>query len=780
MSQESHPLVLNLERILPLLAKEIYSTHFAFLRENVQNAFDAIRMQMYRERQRGLPLSPHRIDVVVRGDNVAITDTGIGMTGAEMKEFYWSLGKTGKGTKEAAAAGVVGTFGIGGMANFGVATELSIESRTADNVPAIISSARLDTLSTSSDCIFYREDPTLGRRGTTVTAQLAKPIAPKDVQTYLQPIVRFLAVRVYVNGTLISGEAPPWVNSEAQHRDHLNKNTFRGKAGDFTASLVISIDSQGRPIVTIDEVMQAGKTLQCHGVLRTHGEPFSTHRYGFRLADIGLSTTYGLGGHIDCSAIKPTAGRDTLESDSKALLQRIVEIAELGITLTLAGTPSLPDSNLSFFRYVVNRGEYKLVSNATVRQYGADRRILLSSVRDRAAGSEVFYCRDGDPALLELISKQGKQIVFLSTDYYRRRCEEQYLGSYCSAKVLDVEVTAVKQFAGQDMTEDERSFIAGVEAILREKYIIPNVKILPVQLTRDAVVWVPKEVSTSLVIWLDIRNPQIAKILAWKGSGHYGQLVDLFVRDYVFPLIKQAIPSVTAEGFDTLLQQLQSKKEVMVISPEDVRVMEELSLAPRRSHYFYSSPSSELSIRKEDVLNANTIQEKAAQQGVSVESYDHPSREPVPAAVRSMKQTLAQLEINEKILDFARESRLGPWISGLYVAITLEAFGYYRDILQRFPRIVFVWGGYRASYLFFEREEAVLYYDLEFSSLLKPKGGETAGALPLEKDPLFTKNNIFLPVPQEFVDYFLPTLAPVRIVVRHEILTAETQGTLAS
>ena len=45
MPEPAHPIEVDLERILPILAREIYTSPFAFLRENVQNAFDAIRMQ---------------------------------------------------------------------------------------------------------------------------------------------------------------------------------------------------------------------------------------------------------------------------------------------------------------------------------------------------------------------------------------------------------------------------------------------------------------------------------------------------------------------------------------------------------------------------------------------------------------------------------------------------------------------------------------------------------------------------------------------------------------
>ena len=117
MGQQGHPVVIGIDRILPLLAKEIYETPLAFLRENVQNAYDAIRIQIHREELAGIVDSSHHIRISIESSQTEISDTGIGMSAEDMRMFYWSIGVTGKATEEAAQAGVVGTFGIGGSAH---------------------------------------------------------------------------------------------------------------------------------------------------------------------------------------------------------------------------------------------------------------------------------------------------------------------------------------------------------------------------------------------------------------------------------------------------------------------------------------------------------------------------------------------------------------------------------------------------------------------------------------------------------------------------------------
>ena len=157
MTGQGHPIEVDLERILPLLAREIYTSPFAFLRENVQNAVDAIRMQRYRESQVGRH-EKHEITITLAGNRLSITDTGIGMTREDLSNLFWSIGKSGKHTLEAKSAGVVGTFGIGGMANFGVCSRLEVTTKTRSADRAIISFAERSQLSARDDCVFYEPE----------------------------------------------------------------------------------------------------------------------------------------------------------------------------------------------------------------------------------------------------------------------------------------------------------------------------------------------------------------------------------------------------------------------------------------------------------------------------------------------------------------------------------------------------------------------------------------------------------------------------------------------
>ena len=92
VTEESHPIDVDLEQILPILAREIYTSPFAFLRENVQNAFDAIRMQQYRDEVDGVRRE-QEISITLEGSRLSISDSGIGMSREDLASFYWDVSR---------------------------------------------------------------------------------------------------------------------------------------------------------------------------------------------------------------------------------------------------------------------------------------------------------------------------------------------------------------------------------------------------------------------------------------------------------------------------------------------------------------------------------------------------------------------------------------------------------------------------------------------------------------------------------------------------------------
>jgi len=130
----AHTFQVDLRGLVDLLSHHLYSSPRVYLRELLQNAVDAISA-----RQALDPAAPARITVRA-DDELTVTDTGIGLTEADVHTFLATIGRSSKRDAEgrldgdglASARGdFIGQFGIGLLACFVVADEITVVTRSA-------------------------------------------------------------------------------------------------------------------------------------------------------------------------------------------------------------------------------------------------------------------------------------------------------------------------------------------------------------------------------------------------------------------------------------------------------------------------------------------------------------------------------------------------------------------------------------------------------------------------------------------------------------------------
>ena len=204
--QTSFPAGIDFESVLRIISKQVYETPLAFIRENVQNAVDAIRIQALRDG--GSPEdNSYRIDVTVGDGKIVVADNGIGMSANDLQDFFWTIGASGKRTPEALAAGCVGIFGIGGFANFGVCDTLEVISQREDDPPGTLtrlSEAEIREAGTAIPNVTMEFSELAAPRGTIVTGQLREAPNIDELRRYLLDFTRFVPMAVYFNGQKIS------------------------------------------------------------------------------------------------------------------------------------------------------------------------------------------------------------------------------------------------------------------------------------------------------------------------------------------------------------------------------------------------------------------------------------------------------------------------------------------------------------------------------------------------------------------------------------------------
>ena len=240
MEMEKIKFQVETTRILEILSSEIYDSPYALLRENIQNAYDAILMRITEE---SLGYDSGEIIANIGDSEIEIIDNGIGMNESELRKNFWEAGASGKKTPLALSSGVIGTFGIGAMANFGVCSRLLVETRSIDSEETLISIAERDKLSISEECIDLNKEKDGRQPGTKIIATLddASKITLQGAIDYLEPYIKYLPVKVVVNGIL---------QSQKKYREDLIPDIKelhacpikRINSGDYEANVEIMFD----------------------------------------------------------------------------------------------------------------------------------------------------------------------------------------------------------------------------------------------------------------------------------------------------------------------------------------------------------------------------------------------------------------------------------------------------------------------------------------------------------------------------------------------------------
>ena len=162
-----------------------------FIRENVQNAIDAVRIQALRD---GREAADERyvITIIVEGRTVTVRDNGIGMSEAHLQDYFWTIGSSGKRGKEARDAGCVGMFGIGGFANFGVCDSLQVTSQDAKSPTGTQTRLSADDIRQAGAAIplvTVENSDAASPRGTVVMGELSAVPDADELKTYLRSCV---------------------------------------------------------------------------------------------------------------------------------------------------------------------------------------------------------------------------------------------------------------------------------------------------------------------------------------------------------------------------------------------------------------------------------------------------------------------------------------------------------------------------------------------------------------------------------------------------------------
>ncbi len=770
---ERIPFHVEMNQIIEVLARQIYQSPLALLRENCQNAYDAILMR----RHLGQLFEPE-IKILLTPTQVKIVDNGIGMTRLDLENYYWKAGSSGKNNPEARAAGVVGTFGIGAMANFGIASALTVISESALDGQRTRCRAERDTLSATEDCIDMIAEPSTGQPGTTVIADIPAntPVNTNEATSYITEFVRYLDIVVTANGNRVS-------------QDSFENSVIKPSAGwsDYTDSVELS--SQLKANVEI-AIANTGEVWLCLRNIHYGGSPLDgiillwqgmhqlrTFRSRFALAKTAVGSSYNFGGVANLAILEPTAGREAITTSSLQILQTIVTESDKFVSEKIAATP-LSNVNTCFMDWASRHGRYELCSKLRIRLEPDNRSIALEEVKERSRTKPLNYFEGSDPAMVDQYATDEEPLIVISSSQPRRRCELSYLSSYCNVTRIVDTPTVLSRKAEKDLTLEESAFKLRLMGILQTDYFV-DARVDFGKISHR----LPVHIDTSdkpIRITLDSDGSSVAMMLRLyqEDSTLLTGMAKDFIRNVIFPKISTLVPSSTRQGAEAFLRALRQPRDIFEYEKSDLGSLSEIwekylqgdlsltaaagesaNIARATIQSFDRSSAEKVSSVIPDVLESEQLLEQVKAPGEPIDETDA-----LPAITRLEKKSAAKLLVIDE-----GETALKGY--RCFVAITDRARRDRGEFFLQPHRTQIVWGGQKALYIFQHHSgQFGLYYELQSAELLS----DTAGGRAFSTCTIVLKNQVYIPVPDELREKFIPQgTERKRFEIRFELLYPE-------
>lgn len=755
------------QRILKLLANDIYDSPYALLRENVQNAYDAILMRQKRE-----SFDP-KIEICIKQGVITITDNGIGMTREVIENNYWKAGSSGKNNPEARAAGVVGTFGIGAMANFGICTALEIESRYYSGDITFRSTAHREKLEIGKKCIDLEETTKRIEPGTTVKATLEDETCVNmgNAESYLQQFVKYLPVPVVLNGKVISQN--PYFNSNSLINDDIISNHYNKGEFCFDLDVYIAKHSDGRVAVYIRNIQQNGIPIRGSIYLEQNKGGIQGLRNGFGLASLPVNTNFNLGGIVDLSILIPTAGRDSISVETVNKAAQIISHVEDIVAEELA-KKEICDNNRQFLNYVQNRKRYDLAGHIKIAKAGMASEFLeLGMLKTEIDGKKVYYYSGTDQGIISQYSGENTMLVSLSRDYPRRSIQQQMLIRSRIPQVND-DAMILKIYDRSELDTREFAFILRLMSSLKDDYLVMDTKIDFADISHGVTNLVKKKDGVVCIYVARTSNnvKQVLKVYDMDPRLFDGFVKD-YIRNYLYQQLAPYVPSSTREGADHLYRMLQRTKELYTIEEDERGDMEGLIKD-------YIQGKRKLN----DVIKVSEDMQKTHRQIVNLQQVGTMERE-IPSITQTntinsdtpkndpgLPMPPIKVLGNDTKMKILKTAQSYPQLNNFthFIALSDVVFEKQLDFFLDPHTTKVIWGMHKIVYIFTHASgQLTLYYEIELKSNRLADG--MTGGRQLPTTTVLSKNRIFVPIEPSLIPYFNFIEERISFYVRYDLIS---------
>ena len=691
------------------------------------------------------------------------------MTEEVLKNNFWKAGSSGKKSELAQRSGVIGTFGIGAMANFGVCTALQVETRHIDSDVTLITSARRADLRIAQDCIDLERVAGDRTPGTIIRADLDPSFAIDEasVSAYLSQYVRFLPVPVLVNGHLISQQLfEDALGSKAAGYEEISSRSV--SRVEFSGTLRTFVNAQARVLARLTGLSLNDNPLSGEVFFAQHGGQTLGFRNLFGLAPIPVSGFYQFGGFVNLNILHPTAGREALSRESIRHVANLVSMIEAAASKDLAETPAA-DQNQQFQQYILSQGLIRAAKNVKITVLPTrNEDVTLGEVEGHEPSKEKYFYTGQDATILQRFAGEQANLFCVSQANPRRKLQLRYLREISGIQEVPEE-TIVDLIPPTQLTLDEAMFLVRLRGVLLDDYFMPDIDAAFAKISHGVTLHIEKK-GEILHIAIDRDMPAARMVIeSYRAAREVfsGFVID-FVRQHIYPQIRNHVPSSTKQGRDALYRRLKENEELFRYDLSDFGEVESLL-----ADYLAGKADLEQVLRSSGGRGAGQRQEVRKEQVGNVDeelpgiigSPDEPSQanefEATPPILRP------EITSAMKVLTVSAEhAKLNGF--QMFLALSDRLAKSEGEFLRQPHTTKLMWGSHRVIYIFtYATGDLNLYYDIK---LREPLETQTTGGAMFPTTTIVTKDRIYVPVPKVLEPAFQITDGTKEFYVRFDTI----------
>lgn len=758
------PFNVQIDRILDLLCSQIYDSPLSLLRENVQNAYDAILQRRHIDEHFHKPA----IHITIDDNTLSISDNGIGMDDSGLKTHYWTAGSSGKNNPEARAAGVVGTFGVGAMANFGVCTELNVETRLFGTEKTWLSGVRKDELSLNTNCIYIKES--IEKRsdyGTTIIVTISRDfrLTVDNALVYLKPYVRFLSVPVYLNDELISLESYD-VTLSANCID-TGKLQYKDNLFEFDYRIILNNGVPVLPQCHISNIKYNHLPVVGDICLKASDSVLFGLRNSFGLAPIAVNSVFHLNGIVNLQNLVPTAGREAVSRESTSFVSKLITLADGIVAEEIAKHP-IANNSRELHTYIRSFRRYDLAGFIEIPIGKTEVSMKLKDVERVIDGKKVYYFKGNNKDTIESLKDNSNLILTFSNDYNRAHIQQQVLAKKSIPEMKD-DVRVTKVYDDLDLTSEEIAIIMRTRMVIEDDYSLSNFNLSYADISHELSLTVREE-NGILCIYFSRSTTEFdyLKTVYKDNYSLFEQFIKDLVRTRLYPKFSNYLPSATKEGADALFAYLQKKRELFTIENGDLGDVGDMMndyLSGRRSMQDILNAARANKQKQKQEVNARNVGNVSDVLGGQQEAHGSTAKATVDPCMPMPPIMRLDKKIDYKVL---RTEGVNQDLNNVKLFLSLSD-KLYRDYAEFFyqPHTTnVIWSMHRVIFFFTHASNNLtLYYQLD---LERPLGDNVKGAKTIPTTTIITKNKIFIPIADEMADYFNVTQGVLKFMVKYD------------